>query len=78
MDDKANELLDKLRLEIEILRARCVVSDEALNSIKELHGIIWSEAYYDSANDKTREFAKRLYPLVNLIRKELGTKRITK
>lgn len=69
------ELINQLKNNIETLESRISVSDEAIKNMCKLYSIIWTEACYDSYNNKSRETAQRCLPFIQALNNEFKFKK---
>lgn len=73
--DSTDRLAEKLKQNIDELKARCKVSDEAMTNMSLLYSLIWTEACYDPMNESTERFAKKLLPHIQALNAEFRFKR---
>lgn len=69
--DAIDKLIETLNEEIKVLKSRQVISEDAINHLKEIYKITWTEACYDAYNTKSYESAKRIYPHIKALEEEL-------
>jgi len=52
-----------------------VIPARVYQLLSQLHGIVWTEAHYDPTNERTKEFALRLSPLMQELNQFLKFKK---
>ena len=68
-------LTDDIKNAFDQLKARIVVSDDAMRHLNQLYALIWTEACYDPDTEDTQKYAARLLPHIEALNKELKFKR---
>jgi hypothetical protein len=71
MSDKIEEALAQIRKEFENLEAKQVLSEEALEHLREIYKVAWIEGCYDPYNEKSYEAAVKIWPHIRALNEEL-------
>jgi hypothetical protein len=70
----ANELIDRLKDELDALKARLLVDDEMMKHLHEIHFIAFS-GRYDPVSDAHAEISNQLWPHISALNDKLKFKR---
>lgn len=70
-EEEIDKLLNDLRLEIDILKSKPVLSDDAIGHLLYIYGISFSEIVDPCSKE---ESAKKIYPRIRALNKEFKFK----
>jgi hypothetical protein len=70
----ADELIDRLKNELDALKARLVVDDEMMKHLHEIYLIAFC-GWYDPNSDAHAEIGKQLWPHISALNDKLKFKR---
>lgn len=71
---KVDELIDKLIVELNVLKARLVVDDDMMHHLSEIY-FIWFSSWYDPDNDAHKKWGEKLEPHITALNDKLSFKR---
>lgn len=70
----ADELIEKLKTELDVLKARLTVDDDMMKHLYEIYHIAFC-GWYDPDNEAHEKIAKRIWPHISALNDKLHFKR---
>ncbi|MDO8596616.1 MAG: hypothetical protein Q7R45_08330 [Sulfuricaulis sp.] len=71
---ETDELIDRLKTELNVLKARLAIDDDAMKHLHEIYFLAFS-SWYDPDNAEHTKWGKKLWPHISALNDKLKFKR---